>query len=190
TNIEIQLAVDQAHQHRIRDDTRATVKILTLLGGEKYVELSPGSPDHPVLPPGSMIPVPETFGMEQLGELSADLADDIKSISANVRVILDRVMAQQGVVGRMLLDPNFGSQTFDDIAASARIGRRAMEDLDRGRGLVGHLLKDEEFAHTTLASVQTSLHNLEALMDKANREGGPVQDLVDPHGKVAVTIDN
>lgn len=190
TNIEVRLSVDQAHQHRIREDTRATVKILTLLGGEKYVELSPGNPELPVLPPGSIIQVPETFGMEQLGELSAGLADDIKSISTNVRLVLERVMAQEGVVGRMLLDPNFGSQTFADIAESARIGRRAMEDIDQGHGLVGRLVKDDAFAKHSLASIENSLARIESLLDKASREDGPVQALLDPNGKVAASLDN
>jgi phospholipid/cholesterol/gamma-HCH transport system substrate-binding protein len=189
-NIEIQLSVDQAHQHRIREDTRANVKILTLLGGEKYVELSPGSPDRPVLPPGSLIPVPETFSMEQLGELSAGLTDDIKSISANVRIILERVLAQEGVVGRMLLDPNFGSQTFADIAESARIGRRAMEDIDQGRGLVGHLMKDEDFADKSLASIQRSLDRMEKLMDQAMADNSPLHAIIDPNGKAMASLDN
>src|SRR5262245_36166689 len=79
SGIDVDLAIDHAHQHRIRQDTVANVRILTLLGGEKYVELVPGSPSQPVLPPGSYIEVPETFGMEQLGELSAGLADDLRS---------------------------------------------------------------------------------------------------------------
>jgi phospholipid/cholesterol/gamma-HCH transport system substrate-binding protein len=190
TKIEVHLSVDQAHQHRIRDDTRATVKILTLLGGEKYVELSPGSPELPALPPGSIIQVPETFGMEQLGELSAGLADDIKSISANVRIVLERVMAQEGVVGRMLLDPNFGAQAFADISESARIGRRAMQDLDQGRGLVGRLVKDDKFAERSLASIETSLSRIEDLLDKATRADGPVQALLDPNGKAAASLEN
>ncbi len=190
TKIEVALAVDQAHQHRIRQDTRANVKILTLLGGEKYVELSPGSPNVPVLPPGSLIPVPETFGMEQLGELSAGLADDIKSISANVNIILERVMEQQGVVGRMLLDPNFGQSTFDDIAQSAKMARRAMEQIDQGQGLVGRLLKDDEMAAETLTSIRSSLSRLDQLLDKALAKDAPVQALVDPEGKVAGSIDS
>ncbi|MGH9868351.1 MAG: MlaD family protein [Candidatus Polarisedimenticolia bacterium] len=190
TNITVGLSVDEAHKHRIREDTLATVKILTLLGGEKYVELTPGTPGKEPLPPGSRIPVPPTFGMEKLGELSADLADDIKSISANVRIILEQTMNQQGVVGRMLMDPNFGSQTFADIAESARIGRRAMEEIDKGHGLVGRLLKDDEFARSSLTSIQTSLGRMEQLLDKAMTDGSPIQELMDPNGRVAASLDD
>ncbi|HKY32807.1 MAG TPA: MlaD family protein [Candidatus Polarisedimenticolia bacterium] len=190
TKIEVDLAVDQAHQHRIREDTVANVKILTLLGGEKYVELTPGDPARPVLPPGSYLPVPETFGMEQLGELSASLADDITSISNNVRIILEKVQSQEGVVGRMLLDPNFGAQTFADVAESAAIARRAMEDIDRGRGLVGRALRDDELARDTFDSIHASLQRMETLLEKASREDSPVSQLVDPNGKVAGALED
>jgi len=124
--IEVELAVDRAFESRVRQDTLANIKILTLLGGEKYVELTPGSMALPVVPPGSYLTVPETFGMEQLGELSAGLSDDIQSISSNVRIILETVQKQEGVLGKMLLDPNFGQQTLGDLSATARLTREAL----------------------------------------------------------------
>ena len=188
--VEVGLAVDRAHQHRIRQDTVANVKILTLLGGEKYIELTPGSPSQAALPPGSYLTVPASFGIEQLGELSASLADDIKSISGNVRIVLETVQKQEGVVGRMLLDPNFGQQTFSDIAESARLTREALEDVNEGRGLVGKALTDEQFANETTASIRNSLTRIEALVEKLTDERGIVYQALDPNGRVAVAVDN
>lgn len=188
--IEVDLTVDQAHQHRIREDTVANVKILALLGGEKYIELTPGSPERAALPPGSYITVPETFGMEQLGELSAGLAEDLRSISGNVRLVLETVQKQEGVVGRMLLDPNFGQQTFDDIATTARLTREMLEDVDQGRGMVGRLLSDDEFGRATVTSIRRSVERLETLMDKATAEQGVAHQVLDPNGKVAAAIDD
>ncbi|HET9482246.1 MAG TPA: MlaD family protein [Candidatus Polarisedimenticolia bacterium] len=188
--IEIGLSVDEAHQHRIREDTVANVKILTLLAGEKYVELTPGSPDRPALPPGSYITVPRSFGMEQLGELSANLAEDLGSISSNVRVILETVQRQEGVVGRMLLDPNFGQQTFDDVARSARLARETIEDVHDGKGLVGKLLVDDEFARETTRSLRSSLDRIEALLDRAGQEDGVLMQALEPDGKMSRAIDN
>ena len=189
-SIEVTLAIDRAFQHRVRQDTVANVKILTLLGGERYVELTPGSMSMPVLPPGSYLTVPESFGMEQLGELSAGLADDIQSISSNVRIILETVQKQEGVVGRMLLDPNFGKAAFDDITVSAQLTRQALERVNSNQGLVGRLLNDREFSRRTADSIQTSLARLDSLMQKLDDENGVAQRALDPNGKVAASIDN
>ncbi len=189
-DIEVMLAVDEAHQHRIREDSVANLRILTMLGGEKYVEVTPGTPSKPALPPGSYIRVPQSFGMEQLGELSAGLADDLRSISNNVRVILETVQTQEGVVGRMLLDPNFGQQTFDDISATARLMRETMQEVRGGRGLVGRLVSDEVFARDTLASLQESVKRLDALLERAAAEDGVVAQALDPNGRFARSMGN
>jgi phospholipid/cholesterol/gamma-HCH transport system substrate-binding protein len=188
--IDVRLAIDQAHQHRIRQDSVAAVKILTLLGGEKYIELSPGDPTVDVLPPDSFIKVPETFGMAQLEELSAGLAGDLTSISTNVRVILEAIQRQEGVVGRMLLDPNFGQQVFADIGTSARLTRETMESIHAGEGLAGRILRDERLARDTLDSISGSLDRIEALLERVSAEDGVVARALDPNGGVSRAIDN
>lgn len=188
--IQVGLAIDQAHQHRIRQDTVAVVKILTLLGGEKYVELRPGDPELPIIPPGSFIEVPRSFGMEQLGELSADLSADLKSISGNIRIILETVQRQEGVIGRMLLDPNFGQEVFSDIGTSARLARERMEEMSEGRGLLGRIVADEAFARRTVASIDQSLQRIDVLLAKATEPGGVVERALDPNGKLSASMDN
>lgn len=188
--IEVRLAVDNAHRHRLRQNTIADVRILTLLAGEKYIELSPGDPNLPVLEPGAYITVPGSFGMQQLGELSAGLAGDIQSISSNIRVILDTVLKKEGVVGRLLLDPEFGRQASNDITRSAALLRSTLENLNSGKGLVGRLLSDDAFARETITSLKTSLERIDSLLTKATQEGGVGDQMFDPNGKVSVAIDN
>ena len=188
--IDVSLAIDEAHQHRIRQDSVADVKILTLLGGEKYIELSPGSPSVDVLPPDSFVKVPASFGMAQLEELSAGLAGDLTSISTNVRVILEAIQRQEGVVGRMLLDPNFGQQVFDDIGTSAKLARETIESVHEGRGIAGRILMDERFARDTLESISGSLERIETLLEKAGAEDGVIARALDPNGGFSQAIDN
>ncbi len=189
-SIDVDLAVDQAHQHRIRQDTVANLRILTLLGGERYVELTPGNPALPVLPPGSYVKVPESFGMEQLGELSAGLADDLRSISGNVRIILETVQRQEGVVGRMLLDPNFGREIFNDLGATAKLAKETVQEIHDGKGMAGRLLADEQFARETTESIRQSLQDIRSLMARVTQEGGVVDQALDPNGKLARSMDN
>lgn len=188
--VEVYLSIDEAHQHRVREDTVAYVRILTLLGGEKYIELTPGNPSLPALPPGDLIRVPETFGFEQFEELSVNLSDDLTSISNNVRVILDAVHGGESVVGRMLLDPDFGKEVFEDIGTSARLMRETLEDMSEGQGLAGRMIADEQFARETTESIRSSLERMEVLLERATAEDGMVMNALDPNGKIAAAIDN
>jgi len=188
--IVVNLSVEQAHQHRIRKDTFATVKILTLLGGERYVELTPGSAEAEALPEGSVIPVPETFGIEQLGELSEGLAADLTSISSNVRIILESVQKQEGVIGRMLLDPNFGEVVFDDIGRTAHLARETLESIHAGRGMAGRLAMDDAFASRTMESISNSLGRIESLLERATEADGVLDRVLDPNGRIAMAVDN
>jgi len=188
TTIVVDLAVDERHQHRIRRDTVADVKILTLLGGEKYIELKPGTPSEPILQPGDYITVPQSFGFEQLGELSANISDDIQNISKSVRFILDTIQKQEGVVGRMLLDPNFGQEVFSDVGRSATLMRQTMEEIHAGRGLVGRMVNDDEYGRQTSESIRTSLNNIETILAKMTAEGGVLDRAVDPNGAMATAL--
>lgn len=189
-NIVVDLSIDRSHQHRMRRDTKANIHILSLLGGEKYVELTPGSPSEPEIEPGTFITVPEGFSMSQLGELSAGLAEDLRSISGNVRIILETVQRQEGVIGRMLLDPTFGEEVFKDIGESSRHVRETLEGISEGKGLAGRILKDEAFAKETTESIRASLGRIEEILAKMTDQEGVIYRALDPNGKVAGSIDN
>src|SRR5262245_46290846 len=187
--IDVELAVDQAFKNRIRQDTKAHVKILTMLGGDKYVELTPGTMAAEELPEGSYIEVPESFGVEQLGELSANLADDLQSISGNVRLILDKITEREGLVGRLLLDPNFGTAAIADLADASHDLKEITGKINKGKGMVGQLVTDEAFARDTSASIKESLAEMRALLAKLNTQGGTLDQALDPNGKLAHSLD-
>ena len=55
SGIEVVIGVDERYAQRIREDSAAALRILQLLSGEKFVEVTPGSPTVPALDPGSLI---------------------------------------------------------------------------------------------------------------------------------------
>lgn len=67
----------------IRVDSRAFLTSISLMS-ERHVEITAGSPDAELLPPGSVIPGKEAFSFAQMAESWAKL-------SARVEVLLDRI---------------------------------------------------------------------------------------------------
>lgn len=68
----------------IRDDSEITISSLGLLG-EKYVEITAGSPERAAVSPGQTVRGKETVSMDRLFAQFADIAADIKSLTSSLR---------------------------------------------------------------------------------------------------------
>lgn len=189
-DIDIELRVDASVQQRIRADTRASLKVLSVLGGDKFLELTPGSPSQPVLPPGSYVGVPGSIGFEELQALGASIADDLQGITASLKVILDQMQNRETLLGQALFDPNFGRETLGNLKESMISTRNVLSRIESGEGLAGRLLMDREFADTTLASLQGSLQRIEGLLAQVTDEKGAFQRALAPDGPVSASMKN
>ncbi|HUO83580.1 MAG TPA: MlaD family protein, partial [Thermoanaerobaculia bacterium] len=64
--VEITVMVDRKFADRIRQDSRARIRKLGLIAADSYVDITPGSPEEPVLPPGSVIPSQRATDVDKL----------------------------------------------------------------------------------------------------------------------------
>jgi phospholipid/cholesterol/gamma-HCH transport system substrate-binding protein len=189
-DIDIEMRVDASIQQRIRADTTASLKVLSVLGGEKFLELTPGSLSQPVIPPGSYLSVPQAIGIEQLQEIGAGIADDVAGITASLKVILDQLQDRETLLGQALFDPNFGRETLGNLKESMITTRNLLTRIESGEGLAGRLLTDRKFAETTLASLQGSLQHIESLLARVTDEKGPIHQALAPDGTLAASFRN
>jgi phospholipid/cholesterol/gamma-HCH transport system substrate-binding protein len=166
--IEVHVAIEQAYVSRIREDSRAGLRILQLLTNEKYVEISPGSPDLPALPEGAQLPTTPAGELLEQGEA---IAENLVEITAALRAILEPLQRGEGIVGRVLLDPEFGKESVEALGASLQNLHHITDDLRAGRGVAGRLLYDEELAQQLdrLGGVVERLGELIATVER--REG-------------------
>jgi phospholipid/cholesterol/gamma-HCH transport system substrate-binding protein len=189
-DIDVLFSVDAALRSRIRADTKASLKVLSLLSGDRFLELTPGTPTEPELPAGAYVGVPEEMGIEELQELGASIADDLQAITGSLKVILDQLQNRDTIIGQALFDPNFGRETLGNLKETVIAARGVMEDVEGGRGLAGRLLSDDEFADATLASLQGSMARIEELLGRLAGEGTSLAQALDPNGPLAASLRN
>src|SRR5439155_16750020 len=83
---------------RIRENSVATIRTFGLLG-DRYIELSAGSPDASPLSPGALIssidPVDYEAGLGQSG----DLVTNVVGVTASLRVVLQSIERGEGLLG-------------------------------------------------------------------------------------------
>ena len=126
--IEVELAIDEAVQSRIREDSVASIQTVGLLG-DKYVELTIGTPARPMLAPGAQVATvspPNLYAWMQKGEAVLDEG-------ARVVHSLNLVLAALGQ-----------SEVFDQLALTSRSVNALVQRIDQGEGLLKALLDDRQ----------------------------------------------
>jgi len=168
TGIEVEIGIDRAFVERIREDSRAALRILQLLSGEKFVEVIPGSPERELLPERSVI---ETLQAQALLEQAAVTAENLNEITISLRNILSKLESGEGLIGQMISDPEFGKEALEALGQAFLHLESITADLRQGRGLMGRLLRDEEFADK-LDAMLTALEKAARMVESIDPESG------------------
>lgn len=186
--ILVTLSVDRQYHERIREDSEATLKYLTLLGGEKFVEITPGSLNRPILPPGSFISVQREGGLETLTARSEDIAADMQVISSFFRRTVEEIERGEGFLGQLLSNPEFGSDTLSNLRQTSAAVARVSSAIERGEGLAGRLLIDREYGKRQADQIDAALGRLNSILAKVESRDGALGDLLSEEGKFKQAI--
>jgi len=189
TKIKVVFSVDRAYANRIRAGTQALLKSLTYLSQDKYIELTPGDPDKPVLAANGFIE-PGVSMWEETLQQSQGIADDVKEITASLRDLLIAINRGGGIMQEMIHNPEFGRQGVTNLEGSLASLRRTLEGIEKGKGLAGALLTDEAFARKQVDNLDATLTHVRSVMQKLDSEQGLVSQLGDPNGSGAQAIND
>jgi phospholipid/cholesterol/gamma-HCH transport system substrate-binding protein len=138
----VDFRVDAAYQRRIREDTRATIQTIGLLG-DKYLELTGGSLDAPPASPGGLVPGHDPAQLQEFIAGGEDVMENLLAISSSLRVILQRVEAGEGIFGQLTKDPEDGDRLSDSVRDTVETVQTIAHRIERGEGLLGRLLRDD-----------------------------------------------
>jgi phospholipid/cholesterol/gamma-HCH transport system substrate-binding protein len=184
--IEVQIGVDSAYAARVREDSLAALRILQMLSGEKFVEITPGSPDRPELPEGSVI---EPSQDPEILQQAAVAAENLNDITVSLKNILAKMESGEGLIARMINDAEFGTQGLEAIGAAAVNLEALTARLRQNEGFVGRLLWDEEFA-AKLDGLGLAIDRLATLSESISSEQGAIGALVTEGGSGQQAIED
>src|SRR6059058_2456248 len=176
---------------RIHENSVATIRTFGLLG-DRYIELSAGSPDSPPLPPGGLISSIDPVDYEAvLGamvrnrELGESTLVDLQRTMANVQDttrsledILQRLNRGEGILGRLTRNTREVDELFARVNHAAKSLDEMSDRLNRGRGTVGKLVEDEAYAARVLGNLDAAIRDLKDVAEKLDRGEGTLGKLV------------
>ena len=159
--IKVTFEVMEQYRNQIREDTQASIGSIGLLG-DRSLDLTPGSPDKPVIPPEGLLAGVEPMDLQELlaraapsldsiqkafnnlAKLTDDMVDpkgDFRQAVVNIKETFKKVNAGEGTLGLLVSDPKLYKQTLDTVAGA----REFIDSLNNPQGAVGMLLHDPEF---------------------------------------------
>ena len=187
--IRVIILVNRAFSDRIREGTEALIKSLSYVSQERYIELTPGDPERPVLPPGSRIE-PGISGLAELTEMGRGIADDVKDITSQLRELLIALNKGGGILPEMIRNPDFGRDSLQGIHETVSSIQRISGRIERGEGLAGQLIMNKEYAGRQMASLDASLDRLRGLLEKIDSGQGAAGEILAKGGKGEQLLDN
>ena len=133
SGIHVKIGVDPKYAERIREDSVAALRLLQIVSGEKYVDVSPGNSTLPPLKEGTTIP---TATSSELFEQGADIAGNLQQITASFNTILEPIVRGEGLLGELVNDPNFGKDGLAKFKGTLENLEAVTEQVSQGRGFV------------------------------------------------------
>lgn len=155
--IRVTMSLDARLQDRIREDSIASIGTIGLVG-DKVLELTVGSPDKKVLPPGTAVASIDPPDYAELLHRGNQIVDNVVKISDSLS---------------HLLGGGAGTAAGKDLAESVGSLNRIMGEIEHGSGLLhamvyekrsGTLLKDLAEAATSLKQMSKALEGGEGLL--------------------------
>jgi len=188
--IQVWLRVDRSYAERIRGPRRpgeggdnppskARIRTLGLLG-DKYIEISSGSPEYPVIPPDGLIPAAEPTNVDALLASGEDVMGNVVEISHSLSAILNRLERGEGLLGELTTDSETGRRLKASLLGTADSLQRVATKIETGEGPLPRLLNDRRMADRLASSID----RLEGILAQAQNGPGLVPGLLnDPSTK-------
>jgi phospholipid/cholesterol/gamma-HCH transport system substrate-binding protein len=180
--VRVVLSVNRTYSDRIREDTEANLRVLSLLGGEKYIELTLGSPARPALPAGSEIKA-SLSDMDRMFSQGSNITTDLAQITSTLRAIFERIQKQEGMLGRLLMDPTFGRDSLEDVRETLASLSRITAQIENGEGLIGAALSDPELRDRVVTRLPELLDHIDAVVVGLRDPSTPIGSILLPGGK-------
>lgn len=203
TGVDITMSILTKYEYAITSSSIAQIKTIGLLG-DKYIDITIGPGHEEPLAEGSMLPLRESFDLEEAGPQLNKTLKDFTELLGSAKQIAATIRDGEGSVGKLISEPDFadgldhflasmnrilaavedrrgplGTLVYDDslsmnIHAVSGNLRAVTERLSTGKGSMGRLIMDESF-YTSLLSFAT---RADTLMSKAAADSSNVSKLI------------
>jgi phospholipid/cholesterol/gamma-HCH transport system substrate-binding protein len=193
--VRIKMRIFKKYQNRIRTDSIAKLRSLGLLG-DKYIEITQGTPNGRVLEEGEVITGAPPLDLDELIAKGTHTFDNLSSTVDNIKAITQGIIEGEGTVGRLMRDDSLyrnaneltrrlhegkgslasfinDATLYRELSTTAANLRKVSTRLEQGEGAAGKLLANKEVGD----SLQSSILKLEGVLARMEKGEGTLGKL-------------
>lgn len=161
-NLRVTLSVATDLQTQIREDSRAKIRTMGLLG-DKTLDISVGTPRFTVLQAGDTIETSPSLDYEQVIAQASGAVGDLVQLTADLRQITGSMVRGEGTMGQLLTNRTLYDQLTQSLSETDALLRR----LQSPNGTFGRLL-DDPTLYNRLTRTLTTLDSTVLLLSSPN----------------------
>jgi phospholipid/cholesterol/gamma-HCH transport system substrate-binding protein len=176
--VEITFTVKSHIVAYIREDAAVSIRAMGLLG-DKFLEILPGTPTKPPLPPGSLLAGQAEADLTNIASGATATIENVNEAIREIQKILVSISNGQGTASKLLTDPALYDQSekvMENLEVVSKKGISLLDKVARGEGTIGQLVSDKEMYNRA----NHALKELNALAVKLNDQNGTLMKLADP----------
>src|SRR5687767_486353 len=155
-NLRVVARIDRSLRDQIRRDSEARLRTMGLLG-DKVLDITPGTPQFPVLEQGDTIRVATALDYEAVLAKAAGAVDDVVLLSRDLRTITNGLARGQGTMGQLLTN----RAMYDQLTSAMARANALFANLQNPNGTLGRMLNDPTLYNqltNTVASLDSTLN--------------------------------
>ena len=159
-NLRVEVEIDQGLQSQVREDSRARIRTLGLLG-DKIVDITPGTPRFAVLPANDTIQVEPALDYETVLLQASGAVTDMVQLTRDLRGITGGIARGEGTVGQLLTNRSL----YDELNGTLARTNALVTRLQAPNGSIGKLLDDPALYQNLngmISSVDTLVRQMRA----------------------------
>ncbi|UCD57198.1 MAG: MCE family protein [Candidatus Hydrogenedentota bacterium] len=162
--VEVVMKISSGQAERIRADSVASIKTMGLMG-DRYVEITVGSQEEPVILAGGAIRTSELFELGELLESARPALGNLENAIENISLLTDELTDPRGEVGTILENVKL-----------------LTTDIREGQGTMGALLTRDELyerASEVLETTQETMDNFNEVSIDAKEASSSFRDIIE-----------
>jgi len=166
----VTISVTQGIQGLIKKDSHASIMTMGLLG-DKYLELTTGSPVAQPIKPGELIRGIAQVEFTDIVEASATVFEKMSDFLKKMDILVMKIEEGEGTVGKFLSDPS----VYDNLKKTTQNLSSVVEDIQSARGTFRMLIEDRTL-YDRLSSASSSI---DEFTRKLNESSGTLKRMVE-----------
>ena len=178
TAVEIVFSVQRSVVGHLHDDAVVTIRPLGLLG-DKYLDLSPGSPSNPPLRFDQVLHGLADPGLTGLASDAENTLERLNTAIGDLQRILAKVAEGEGTAGKLFSDASLyehSQRVMEKLETVSEKSIGVLSKVERGEGTLGQLVSNQDFYRRA----NQALNDLSQLASRLNNHNGTLAKLADP----------